>query len=77
MTTIFLQPVDSSNIASIGYDEETKTLAVVFKKKNNFVNRYHYSDVPKKIYDNLMTSDSVGKYFHTYIRGIFKYHKVS
>lgn len=64
-------PVESSNIKGIGYDEKTKILTVVFKKNT----KYRYSDVPKTIYEELMAAESIGKFFHSRIKSIFKYIK--
>lgn len=71
--TVDLKPVKSSQIASIGYHAESKTLVVKFK--NNAM--YSYSDVPEKIFNELMAAESVGKYFHARVKSIFKYQKLS
>ncbi len=62
-------PVDSSNIASVGYDDSTNTLEIEF----NSGHLYQYFDVPKNIYDELLIADSVGKYFYNHIKGIYRY----
>jgi len=62
-------PVDSSNIASVGYNDNTNTLEIEF----NSGHLYQYFDVPKNIYDELLIADSVGKYFHNHIKGIYRY----
>lgn len=51
--------VESSNLASVGYDEKTKTLEIQFHSGGI----YEYRDVEKKIYDELMNADSHGRYF--------------
>ncbi len=56
--------VESSNIAAVGYNEETKELHIEF----NSGKTYSYQDVPKEIAVNLVKADSVGKYFHAHIR---------
>lgn len=65
-------PVNSSNIASIGYDEDSSTLEIEFD--NGAV--YQYFDVPFSIYDNLMGADSHGKYLAQNIKGKFRYVRV-
>lgn len=65
-------PVVSSNIASVGYDEDSSTLEIEFN--NGAV--YQYFDVSKKIYDGLITADSVGSYLASYIKGHYRYSKV-
>jgi len=61
--------VDSSNIASIGYDPETMTLEVEFTNGNV----YQYFDVPPSLHENLMLADSKGKFLHTQIKGLYRY----
>lgn len=57
-------PVDSSNLASVGYDAENKTLEVEF----NSGRLYEYYNVPKSEYNNLMNASSHGSYFNSNIR---------
>jgi hypothetical protein len=64
-------PVISSNIASIGYDETTSTLEVEFL--NGGV--YHYYDVPDSIYKDLLAAPSHGQYLVAYIKGRYRYSK--
>lgn len=56
--------VDSSNIASIGYDEETDVLEIEFKSGSI----YAYDDVPFYLYAQLMNAPSKGKFFNTNIK---------
>jgi len=57
-------PVVSSNIVSIGYDEEAETLEVEFHGGGV----YQYDNVPLPIYEALITADSIGSYFHYNIK---------
>ncbi len=66
------QTVSSSNIASIGYEENSETLEIEFL--NGLV--YQYFDVPKHVYDSLMSADSHGKYLAAEIKGIYRYSRV-
>ena len=50
--------VTSTNIASIGYDDEKCILEVEFKKGSV----YQYHRVPRNVYDELMFAESKGKY---------------
>jgi len=59
-------PVESSNIASIGYDPVTSTLEIEFHSGA----RYQYFAVPQEIYDGLMNAPSKGAFFHQFIKGI-------
>ena len=60
-------PVTSSNIAAIGYDQETSTLIVEFR--NGSI--YGYDDVPPETADEMKASDSPGRYFHQKVGGKF------
>ena len=60
-------PVVSSNLVSVGYDEDAKILEIEFKQ--NHV--YQYKDVPKNIHEGLMNADSHGIYFHRNIKDQF------
>lgn len=51
--------VESSNLASVGYDLKTETLEIEFQ--NGGI--YQYSGVSKNVYDGLMNAESKGKYF--------------
>lgn len=65
------QRVTSSNIASIGYDEETATLEIEF----NNGSIYHYFDVPYNVYSELVSAESHGKYLAAHIKGHYRYAK--
>jgi len=64
--------VDSSNLASIGYDPSSKILEVEFKHGGV----YQYFDVPENIYEELMNADSHGVYFSANIRNDYEYQKM-
>ncbi len=64
--------VDSSNVESIGYDENSLTLQVEFK--NGGV--YQYFDVPEELFIGLRDADSVGRYLNANIKGNYRYSKV-
>lgn len=53
--------IESTMLASCGYDPETKELMVEFKNGR----KYHYDDVPIEIYGNLITAISPGRYFNS------------
>lgn len=61
--------VESTNIASVGYDVATMTLEMEF----NDGSVYQYFDVPERVYDELMIAGSKGGYFHEQIRDHFRY----
>lgn len=57
-------PLSSSTIASVGYDAETMTLAVVFHNSTE----YHYSGVPEHVAEGIRTAGSPGQYFDTFVK---------
>ena len=64
--------VSSSNIDSIGYDEESQTLEVEFKNGT----LYQYFDVPEHIFNGLIGADSIGGYLAANIKGNYRYSRV-
>jgi len=64
--------VESSNLASIGYDVNNEILEVEFKHGGV----YQYSDVPVNVYEELMNADSHGVYFSANIRNEYEYKKL-
>jgi KTSC domain-containing protein len=63
------QPVSSSNIAEIGYDESRRVLEVLFR----IGTVYQYFDVPPQEYQALMQAGSLGQYLNANIKGRFRY----
>ncbi len=62
--------VSSSNIASIGYEDNT--LYIQF----NSGGLYSYCNVPLSVYNSLMSADSKGKYFHAHIKDYYSYKRL-
>lgn len=65
-------PVSSSNLSSVGYDEDDRILEIKF----NSGGVYQYYDVPPRIYQELMNASSHGKYFHSNINDNFRYDQI-
>jgi hypothetical protein len=65
--------VDSSNIKSIGYDENRNTLEVEY----NGGSVYQYFDVPNKVYQDIISTNSVGRYLYANIKDKYNYTKLS
>ncbi|MFN0126901.1 MAG: helicase HerA-like domain-containing protein [Verrucomicrobiales bacterium] len=63
--------VSSSTIISVGYDDPSETLEVEFKS-----GVYQYYNLPRPIYDELMLSDSKGKFLNAYIKNSYPCSKV-
>lgn len=62
---IALQPVESNQVAAIGYSHETKTLAVTFTRGAG--NVYEYPDVEPETACAFFMADSLGKHFGQHI----------
>lgn len=59
------ESVQSSMIASLGYDANTSTLEVEF----NSGAVWQYYEVPENVYYDMKNSGSLGKFFHANIKG--------
>lgn len=58
------QAVSSSNITSVGYDEENEILEIEFTRGGV----YEYTEVPLNIYEELINASSIGVYFAANIK---------
>jgi hypothetical protein len=67
-----MQPVASSNVQSIGYDENTETLYIRFLNGSLYI----YKNVPIMVYEQLLGAPSVGSYMHRNIKGVFPYERI-
>ncbi len=57
-------PVESSSIASIGYDAAEQVLEILFHHGGI----YQYFDVPQDVYEAFISADSVGQYFTQHMK---------
>ncbi|MBL1418057.1 MAG: KTSC domain-containing protein [Moritella sp.] len=64
--------VDSSNVAAVGYDEDSYTLQVEFNNGGT----YQYFDVPEHLFEGLRDAGSVGGFLAENIKGHYRYSKV-
>lgn len=62
-------PVKSSNIVSVGYDPDGKTLHIEYTGGHV----YHYHDVDKSVHDDMIASKSVGGFVHANIKNNYKH----
>lgn len=62
-------PVDSSSIASIGYDRRTHTLEVEFRGGRV----YQYLHVPPGTFLQFMRADSKGRFINYHVKGVYPY----
>ena len=58
--------VNSSAIASIGYDPTASLLEIEFKESGSV---YRYYGVSQPVYKNMMSASSIGRYYNQVIRG--------
>ena len=65
-------PVTSSNIRSVGYDEPSQTLEVEFD--NGSI--YQYYNVGSDLYAQFMAAPSKGQFLGAYIRRSYPYSRV-
>lgn len=66
------EPVASSNIVAIGYDEPSQTLEVEFM--NGAV--YQYYNVTQALYEQLMQAGSKGQFLAYQIKKVYPYSRV-
>ncbi|SEO76968.1 KTSC domain-containing protein [Luteibacter sp. UNC138MFCol5.1] len=68
-TRIALNPVESSQIHSIGHDAATNTLAIRFKNyKGEASSLYHYSNFTAADFAAFRDAESIGKHFGQHIK---------
>lgn len=66
------KPVTSSNLKSVGYDEQQKVLEVEFRDGSV----YQYFAVPLATYAGLMRAQSKGRFLQQYVAPRFPYQRV-
>lgn len=74
------EPVKSTNVASIGYDEKTQVLEVEFKYRGFPPHEeiYQYADVPPVVFSHLMESGvSIGSFISQHVAKNYTFKKVS
>jgi KTSC domain len=57
-------PVESAQLTSVGYDLDSSTLEVEFRKGGI----YQYSSISPEMHQQLMSAESIGTFFNTVIR---------
>lgn len=69
---ILMFPVESSNIAAIGYRPLDRILQVDFLHGT----RYQYLEVPSHIFNGFQSASSKGRFLNSVIKGAFDYEQV-
>ncbi|CAA2106115.1 KTSC domain-containing protein [Variovorax paradoxus] len=59
-------PVESHQVAAIGYDAERRTLEVTFTRSPGHI--YQYPNVAPEVHTAFMAAESKGKYFGEHIK---------
>ncbi|AHJ73800.1 KTSC domain-containing protein [Kosakonia sacchari] len=65
--------VTSSRIASVGYDQRTRTLEICFHDKSV----YQYQGVPERIFSVFLTVVSKGRFYDGVVKGKYPERKVA
>lgn len=65
------KPVASSNILDVGYNAENLILDIKFVNDENNDRFYRYYGVTGEDYDNLISAESIGHYYHEHIKGVY------
>lgn len=65
---ISMEPVKSNQVGAIGYDADTKTLAVTFTRGAGAI--YHYPNVEPEVHAAFVGAESIGTYFGKHIKAL-------
>ncbi len=63
------QKVSSSNLRSVGYDEAEGILEIEFQDGRV----YRYYEVPKEVYEDLLSAPSLGRFFLANVKDVYRY----
>ena len=63
--------VDSSNIEAIGYDNDSQALHVQFLSGGCYI----YIDVPRHVFDALISAPSKGSFLNREIKNVYQFTK--
>lgn len=72
MNNIEMRLVSSSNVASLGYDEQNQIAYVRFLNDSLYI----YKGVPQHEFDNLLNAPSVGSYLHRNFKNVYPYERI-
>jgi hypothetical protein len=65
-------PVDSTALASVGYDPGLSVLDIEFEDGSI----YRYDAVPAEVHDALLTAESLGAYFNSHIKPVYDFREI-
>ena len=63
-----MTPVVSKQLAAVGYDAASKTLALTFTRGPGHI--YHYPNVESKTHADMMAAESKGTFFGEHIKAL-------
>ncbi|MFK0189741.1 KTSC domain-containing protein [Kitasatospora sp. NPDC090308] len=67
------QPVQSTNVLSVGYDDRSSTLQIAFRSGS----LYEYTRVPAQVHTALLAAASKGGFVARYIKGRYPTRKLA
>jgi len=67
-----MQPVSSSNVAELGYDETDQIVYVRFLNGSLYI----YKGVPLSEYNGLLNAPSIGSYLHRNYKNVYPYERI-
>ena len=67
-----MTPVNSSNVARVGYEEAAEIVYVEFLNGNMYI----YKGVSQQEFDNLKYAESVGSYLHRNYKNVYPYERI-
>ena len=62
------RPVESRALLAVGYSRRLRALEVEFKRGGT----YRYLDVPRTVYEGLVSADSKAGYYNRHVRGKYR-----
>lgn len=68
-----LRRVDSSSVEAAGYDPQTRRLFLRFRGSGK---AYVYYGVEARVFDELLTADSIGRYVNDEIKGVYSFSRL-
>lgn len=72
MSNVEMKSVSSSNIESIGYDEQNQIVYVRFLNGT----LYCYNGVPIHDFEGLLNAPSIGSYLHRNYKNVYPYERL-
>jgi len=71
--TMEMTPVESKNLSYVGYDEDKNALMIEFTRGPVYI----YYEVPKNVYEVMMSTASLDDYFNENIKNSYKNKRVN